>query len=95
MDKRGEYNGQPCIIRERRSLMRPIIERYYLPVKVVNPALRGYTGGLEYHIDAQGQILHSETIDVPCPKVPKGTETRWDNGHWQKWTKSKGWITIE
>ena len=35
---------------------------------------------------------HIEEIDVPCPKVCKGIETRWYQGAWQKYSKSKGWI---
>ena len=31
--------------------------------------------------------------DVPCPKVRPGIETRWSDGKWQKYLKSKGWVT--
>jgi len=30
---------------------------------------------------------------IPCPKVRKGTETRYLMGHWQKYTKTKGWVS--
>jgi hypothetical protein len=38
------------------------------------------------------QARHIEEIDVPCPKVRKGIETRWYQGAWQKYSKAEGWI---
>lgn len=35
---------------------------------------------------------HIEELDVPCPKVRKGTATRWYRGAWQKYSKREGWI---
>ena len=31
---------------------------------------------------------------VPCPKVRKGMETRWYRGRWEKYLKTKGWVSI-
>lgn len=35
----------------------------------------------------------AETIQVPRPKVRRGTELRWSYHGWQKWSrKEKGWV---
>lgn len=34
---------------------------------------------------------HIDEVDVPCPKVRKGIETRWYQGAWQK-NSAKGWV---
>lgn len=33
-----------------------------------------------------------EKIDIPPPKVRKGTKLRWNRGHWEKYLKTKGWV---
>ena len=38
-------------------------------------------------------ILTEET-EVPCPKVRAGIETRWRDGRWQKYLKTKGWVAV-
>jgi hypothetical protein len=40
----------------------------------------------------QTQSIKTDTIDIPCPKVRAGIETRWYRGAWQKYLKSKGWV---
>lgn len=41
---------------------------------------------------AEATIVEEEPI--PCPKVRKGTETRWSgvNGQWEKYLASRGWV---
>ena len=34
------------------------------------------------------QSIETVTEDIPCPKVRKGIETRWENGRWEKLLKS-------
>ena len=41
----------------------------------------------------QTKCIKQEVIPIPCPKVRKGVETRWNNGRWQKYLKSEGWVT--
>jgi hypothetical protein len=36
--------------------------------------------------------IKSETFPIPCPKVRKGIETRFERGYWQKYLKSEGWV---
>jgi hypothetical protein len=31
--------------------------------------------------------------EIPAPKVRKGTQVRYQDGRWQKYLKTKGWIT--
>ena len=44
----------------------------------------------------QTKALTVEEVDIPCPKVRAGMETRWHSwghpGRWEKYTKTKGWI---
>jgi hypothetical protein len=40
----------------------------------------------------QTQAIHAETVDVPCPRVRKGTRTRWERGYWEKYLKTQGWV---
>jgi hypothetical protein len=41
--------------------------------------------------DSKATIIYSYSI--PAPKVRKGIEVRWHQGHWEKYLKSeKGWI---
>ena len=35
-----------------------------------------------------------EEIPIPCPKVRKGIQTRYDHGYWQKYLKSEGWVAV-
>jgi hypothetical protein len=42
----------------------------------------------------QTKALRVDKVDVPRPKVKAGTELRWYNGHWQKYLKSKGWVSV-
>ena len=35
----------------------------------------------------------TEQTPVPCPKVRAGIETRWRNGRWEKYLKTKGWVS--
>lgn len=42
--------------------------------------------------DGRREAIHKETHAVPPPKVRAGIETRWHEGRWQKYLKSKGWI---
>ena len=44
--------------------------------------------------DENGKVtaLATEVTDYPCPPVRKGIETRYRNGGWQKYLKSKGWV---
>lgn len=46
--------------------------------------------------DVGGGVLpeFEERVDVPCPKVRKGTETRWHLGQWQKYTRRDGWVSL-
>jgi hypothetical protein len=43
------------------------------------------------YVDGKKQAERVETINVPCPKVRAGVETRWYQGEWQKLLK-KGWV---
>ena len=47
------------------------------------------------YLKDQGQTQSIDTIiePIPCPKVRKGIETRWQNGQWEKYMKSKGWVS--
>lgn len=33
-----------------------------------------------------------ENLPIPCPKVRAGIETRYRDGRWQKYLKTRGWI---
>jgi hypothetical protein len=33
-----------------------------------------------------------EQIPIPCPKVRKGIQTRYEHGYWRKYLKSEGWV---
>ena len=33
-----------------------------------------------------------EKHPIPCPKVRKGIQTRYDHGYWMKYLKSEGWV---
>jgi hypothetical protein len=41
----------------------------------------------------QTKPIKSEIIPIPCPKVRAGIDTRFRNGSWEKYLKSKGWVT--
>ena len=61
---------------------------YQLPRKTYGgygPVVRLTNGG-------QTKAEKIEHIDVPCPKVRKGVQTRWERGHWQKYLKTSGWV---
>jgi len=63
---------------------------------------KGYTGiyalriAPYQHVDlylidmGKTQSIETTIEDIPCPKVRKGIETRWENGRWEKLLKS-GW----
>jgi hypothetical protein len=36
--------------------------------------------------------IKTEVIPIPCPKVRKGLDTRFERGAWQKYLKSQGWV---
>ena len=42
---------------------------------------------------AKGEAERFTREPYPCPKVRKGTETRYQDGEWQKLTR-KGWVTL-
>lgn len=37
--------------------------------------------------------IKQEEKPIPCPKVRAGIETRFHRGAWEKYLKSKGWVT--
>lgn len=49
----------------------------------------------QIHLKSGGSTLPVASIKkpIPCPKVRKGTETRWSGYYWQKLLK-KGWVSI-
>lgn len=51
-------------------------------------------GRYAVRIDSKAKAVRAETIPIPCPKVRKGLETRYANGHWQKYLKSEGWVNL-
>jgi len=36
--------------------------------------------------------IKSEIRSIPCPKVCKGIETRWHDGQWEKYLRTRGWV---
>lgn len=38
------------------------------------------------------QAYRIDSEPIPAPKVRKGIETRWKDGHWQKYLKAEGWV---
>lgn len=48
----------------------------------------------EYRIDPSAKCVRAGRVEVPCPKVRVGTETRWNGMYWQKWNKREGWVAI-
>lgn len=38
------------------------------------------------------QAIKIEEETIPPPKVRKGVELRWKDGHWQKYLKRSGWV---
>jgi hypothetical protein len=60
----------------------------------------GRWSGADWRTEHLPAAFHSRTkcdwleeVPVPCPKVKAGTETRWHAGRWQKYLKTKGWVT--
>lgn len=52
-------------------------------------------GNYFYGTMAQGgstPAIITEESEVECPKVRAGIETRWKDGCWQKYLKTKGWV---
>ena len=51
---------------------------------------------LQINLTEGGQTrpIHNKIIPIPAPKVRKGIEVRYYNGRWQKYLKTKGWVTI-
>jgi len=47
------------------------------------------------YLKDHGKTVSIDTIiePIPCPKVRKGIETRWEHGNWQKYLKNQGWVT--
>jgi hypothetical protein len=44
-------------------------------------------------IDYSACAEYIDDYPVPCPKVRKGIQTRWNNqGYWEKYLKAEGWI---
>ena len=58
------------------------------------------TGGPAWQAHEHGNYLVLETeergtqteMPYPCPRVRRGTETRYHNGAWQKYSQRAGWI---
>lgn len=51
-----------------------------------------WTGpGYSLRLAGNTVAVRSERHPVPCPKVRKGTETRWRDGAWEK-LMAKGWV---
>lgn len=81
-------------------------ELKYGPINLINlEETREYSGRYcfkKYNIDPYTYIdtLHGPKtestktfiIDIPCPKVKKRINTRWNNGRWEKELK-KGWCS--
>lgn len=42
----------------------------------------------------QTYAIHTDNVPYPCPKVKKGMQTRYFQGDWWKYLKSKGWTRI-
>jgi hypothetical protein len=38
--------------------------------------------------------IHIEKVPYPCPKVRKGTKTRYLHGEWWKYLQTRGWLQI-
>lgn len=51
---------------------------------------------LRFPLRDGGQTKAIRVIErpIPCPKVRKGVETRWDRyrGRWEKYLKASGWV---
>ena len=49
---------------------------------------------IEFYLRNGGrtQPIHTDHSPLPCPKVRKGTPTRYRNGRWEKHLKSAGWV---
>lgn len=50
----------------------------------------GSTGSVSFPGNTQATFVETEA--VPPPKVRKGIEIRWYQGHWEKYSKREGWI---
>ncbi len=59
------------------------------------PGLGSQGFGLQIRLSEGGNTLPAfgENEPIPCPKVKKGTETRYRHGEWQKYLRSAGWVT--
>ena len=61
-----------------------------------NSAVSVYLGDGIYWNGRLASEMSLEPIvePIPCPKVRKGTETRWHkwNGRWEKYLKTQGWV---
>lgn len=42
----------------------------------------------------QTKPIHSKKVPIPAPKVRKGVEVRYYDGRWEKYLKTKGWVSI-
>jgi len=42
----------------------------------------------------QTRPIHSKKVPIPAPKVRKGVEVRYYDGRWEKYLKTKGWVSI-
>lgn len=47
--------------------------------------------GNSLYVRTEGDAVIEER-SVPPPKVRKSIETRWGDGRWEKYSKTKGWI---
>jgi hypothetical protein len=48
-------------------------------------------GSLDVYIFGSDKAETNTSTEVPPPKVRAGIETRWRNGAWEKYLRSKGW----
>lgn len=58
--------------------------------------MRGARSSKHYRLLEGGKTmsLAQERRSIPCPKMRKGTETRYYCGSWQKFLAREGWVAI-
>ena len=67
------------------------------PASIMHGQISCYLGNGRYmagHLKDGGSTpaISVEVKPAPRPRVRKGTELRWQAGHWEKHTKSHGWV---
>lgn len=54
----------------------------------------GFSVWVDSGLNGQTKAVRVDRIPFPCPKVRAGLQTRYYLGQWQKYLKTRGWVSI-